>query len=60
MKTVTSLDLLKESRKDLVETFKSNERVTVSEIYESPISFSFRVYVDKKSVNFVQFLKPIN
>ncbi len=49
--TIDTLYDLKNLREHLSETLKN---ATVSEIYKSPISYSFRVYVKGKTIGFYQ------
>lgn len=54
--TVISIDQLKQLHQQALT--KVSGRTTVSDIYESRISHSFRIYVDGNTINFYQFFKP--
>ena len=48
---------LKEFYKKMVEKYKDEDSVTVSDVFESTISFSFRVYLNGNTIIFCQSFK---
>jgi len=53
-----SLEDLHRKRAELIDYYVGVDEVVFSEIYESPISYSFRMFKFKTTIHFVQFIKP--